>query len=179
MVLSNRHLSPVIAPEIDQHAHQPRLLAGGIDWNGCGRARNPEEGLLHEIPRSIRGGHETPSQAVQTIVMRIEERREPVGRLTGQADSQEVDHWQPAHNVVNVSALDYVGAIRLGECESSASRMRTRILYVVGFCAVAYGFYEFWHDDIVDQNALLVGSVCIAAAAGLGIIADVWRRLRR
>ena len=57
--------------------------------------------------------------------------------------------------------------------------MRSRLLYLVGFCAVAYGFYEFLRDQTVDSNALLLGSVCIAAGAGLSIIGDVWRRLRR
>ena len=57
--------------------------------------------------------------------------------------------------------------------------MRITLLYLVGFCAVAYGFYEFWRYQHVDPNAFLLGSICIAGAAALSVVADLWRRLRR
>jgi hypothetical protein len=57
--------------------------------------------------------------------------------------------------------------------------MHITLVYVIGLCAISYAFYEFWRDATVDQNALVLGSMCMAAAAALGIARDLWRRRRR
>ena len=57
--------------------------------------------------------------------------------------------------------------------------MRIWLLYAIGGAAVAFGFFEFWRDRVADQNAFLIGGICIAAAAALQVIGDIWRRLRR
>jgi len=57
--------------------------------------------------------------------------------------------------------------------------VRPAILYVLGVALTGYGFYAFWRDGTVNQNALIFGAICLAAAAGLQILADLWRRLRR
>ena len=44
---------------------------------------------------------------------------------------------------------------------------------------MAYGFYEFWRDGTVDQNAFMIGATCVAAAAALQVVSDLWRRMRR
>jgi hypothetical protein len=53
------------------------------------------------------------------------------------------------------------------------------MLYVIGAGLTAYGFYAFWRDATVNQNAFVLGAVCLVAAAGLQILRDLWRRLRR
>lgn len=57
--------------------------------------------------------------------------------------------------------------------------MHIWLLYLVGGAAVAYGFVEFWLDGVADQNATLIGVICIGVAAGLQVLAETWRRLRR
>ena len=57
--------------------------------------------------------------------------------------------------------------------------MRTAVLYVIGVSAVTFGFYEFWRQQLVDQNAFVIGGLCLATAAGLQVIADLWRKLKR
>ena len=57
--------------------------------------------------------------------------------------------------------------------------MRAILLYLVGFGALGYGFFEFWRDRVVDQNAFMIGGTCIAVAAFLQVVADLWRRLTR
>jgi hypothetical protein len=57
--------------------------------------------------------------------------------------------------------------------------MRPVILYVIGAALTVYGFYVFWRDSTVNQNAFVFGAICLASAAGLQIIRDLWRRLRR
>jgi hypothetical protein len=57
--------------------------------------------------------------------------------------------------------------------------MRTALLYFIGFASVSFGFYEFWRDQLVDQNAFMIGGVCLATAAGIQVLRDLWRRLKR
>ena len=57
--------------------------------------------------------------------------------------------------------------------------MRAVLLYCIGFGGLGYGFYEFWRDRSVDQNAFMIGGTCVAAAAALQVFTDLWRRLRR
>ena len=57
--------------------------------------------------------------------------------------------------------------------------MRTAFLYLIGVGAVGFGFYEFWRDHVVDQNAFMLGGLCLATAAGVQVAQDLWRRLRR
>lgn len=57
--------------------------------------------------------------------------------------------------------------------------MRALILYVIGFVALGYGFFEFWRDQIVDPNAFMIGGTCVAAAAALQVFSDLWRRLTK
>ncbi|HZP48267.1 MAG TPA: hypothetical protein VFB07_07035 [Vicinamibacterales bacterium] len=57
--------------------------------------------------------------------------------------------------------------------------MRAIVLYVIGFGALAFGFYEFWRDSTVDQNAFMIGATCVGAAAALQVVSDLWRRLKR
>ena len=57
--------------------------------------------------------------------------------------------------------------------------MRAIVLYVIGFGALAFGFFEFWRDRSVDQNAFVIGGTCVAVAAALQVATDLWRRLTR
>jgi hypothetical protein len=57
--------------------------------------------------------------------------------------------------------------------------MRIATLYAIGAAAVAFGFYAFWRNGIVSQNAFAIGGICIVSAAALQIVHDLWRRLRR
>jgi hypothetical protein len=57
--------------------------------------------------------------------------------------------------------------------------VRVWFLYAIGSAAVGFAFFEFWRDRIADQNAFLIGGLCIAAAAGMQVLGDIWRRLRR
>lgn len=53
------------------------------------------------------------------------------------------------------------------------------LLYIIGVAAIGFGFYQFWRDAVVNQEAFLVGGVCLASGAGLQVLRDLWRRLRR
>ena len=57
--------------------------------------------------------------------------------------------------------------------------MRAAILYVAGFGALAFGFYQFWRDGSVYQQTFITGGICIACAAALQIVRDLWKRLGR
>ncbi len=57
--------------------------------------------------------------------------------------------------------------------------MRAVLLYIIGFGALAFGFYEFWRDGSVDQNAFMIGATCVGVAAALQVVTDLWRRLRK
>ena len=57
--------------------------------------------------------------------------------------------------------------------------MRAVFLYLIGFGALGYGFFEFWRDRVVDQNAFMIGGTCVAVAALLQVVSDLWCRLRR
>jgi len=57
--------------------------------------------------------------------------------------------------------------------------VRAILLYVIGFGALVFGFYEFWRDRTVDQNAFMIGGTCVAVAAALQVFSDLWRRFRR
>ena len=110
---SNGRFSPLVAPKVDEHADQPRFLACRADWNGRDRARGLEECVLDEIPRSIGGWNKAPRQAVQPLVVGVEERGQPVGRMVGERDWQDIGDGQPAHMLVNVPGPNYVGACEL------------------------------------------------------------------
>lgn len=53
------------------------------------------------------------------------------------------------------------------------------LLYVIGIAATGYGFYEFWRDATVNQEAFMVGGICLAAGAAVQVLRDLWRRMRR
>ena len=57
--------------------------------------------------------------------------------------------------------------------------MRAILLYVIGFGALAFGFFEFWRDRMVDPNAFMIGGTCVAVAAALQVATDLWRRLTK
>jgi hypothetical protein len=57
--------------------------------------------------------------------------------------------------------------------------MGSVVLYAIGAGSVGLGFYEVWRDGTIDHQAFVVGGMCIVTAAGLQIVRDVWRRLRR
>lgn len=57
--------------------------------------------------------------------------------------------------------------------------VRIALVYAIGFGAVAFGFYRFWHDGTVDQQPFVIGGVCIFTAALIQVIRDIWHRLRR
>ena len=106
---SNGRFSPLVAPKVDEHADQPRFLVCRTDWNGRDRARGLEECVLDEIPRRIGGWNKAPRQAVQPLVMGVEERGQPVGRRVRERDWQDIGEWHPAHMLVNVPEPNYLG----------------------------------------------------------------------
>ncbi len=57
--------------------------------------------------------------------------------------------------------------------------MRAVLLYVAGFGAMAFGFYQFWRDGSVYQQTFIIGGICIASAAAFQIARDLWKRLGR
>ena len=56
---------------------------------------------------------------------------------------------------------------------------RPPILYMLGIMSIGFGVYQLWHDGSVSQQAFLNGSVCVATAAGIQIIRDLWGRIHR
>ena len=56
---------------------------------------------------------------------------------------------------------------------------RVTLVYLIGFGSLAYGFYEFWRDDRVNQHAFLIGGTCVATAAAIQVFRDLWHRVRR
>ncbi len=74
----------------------------------------------------------------------------------------------------------------MGDARADDPRRRARVadvraivLYIIGFGALAFGFFEFWRYRTVDQNAFMLGGTCVAVAAALQVVSDVWRRLRK
>ena len=57
--------------------------------------------------------------------------------------------------------------------------MRAIFLYLIGFGALGYGFFEFWRDHVADQNAFVIGGTCVAVAAFIQVVADLWQRATR
>ncbi len=57
--------------------------------------------------------------------------------------------------------------------------MRAAILYLAGFGMLGFGFYQFWRDGSVYQQTFISGGICIASAAALQIVQDLWRRINR
>lgn len=57
--------------------------------------------------------------------------------------------------------------------------MRALILYVIGFGSLGFGFYQFWRDGTLSQNLFMIGGTCVASAAALQIVQDLWRRFGR
>ncbi len=57
--------------------------------------------------------------------------------------------------------------------------MRATTLYLLGVGITAFGFYQFWRDRTLDPQLFIIGGGCIAAAAAVQVIADLWRRMRR
>jgi hypothetical protein len=72
---ANRFLAPLIAPNVDEHADEPRFLFPQLGGDGVGRTRSPEEGLLHQIQGIVGDGNETTCKAVEPVDVRVEQSR--------------------------------------------------------------------------------------------------------
>jgi hypothetical protein len=53
------------------------------------------------------------------------------------------------------------------------------ILYLIGIAAFVDGAFFYWRDSVVVSDAFMVGTTCIVSAAGLQVVRDLWRRLRK
>lgn len=78
---TNVLFAPLVAPDIDQDANQPRLFILQSAGDGVGCARGLEERLLHEVERIVDGRGEAASQPVDSLLMSVEQRRQPGGAL--------------------------------------------------------------------------------------------------
>jgi uncharacterized membrane protein len=58
-------------------------------------------------------------------------------------------------------------------------RSRPAILYGFGILLIGVGLYQFWSDGTINQQAFLIGSVCVATTAFIQIVRDLWRRMGR
>jgi len=95
-------LPPLIATQVDQHTHQPRLLSVRTRRHGPRRTRHPQEGLLHKVERVVGTRRQSPREAVQTLVMSIEECRDPIGGPVFDRDSEGTNERVAAHTYLDV-----------------------------------------------------------------------------
>jgi hypothetical protein len=65
--------APLVAPNVHQHTHEPRLLGLGPVWHPLGRLRNPQERFLHEVQGIVATRNEPTSDAVQAVSVRVEQ----------------------------------------------------------------------------------------------------------
>ena len=53
------------------------------------------------------------------------------------------------------------------------------ILYLAGVAAFVYGWYVYWQTGIVEPDPFVIAGLCVVSAAGVQVVRDLWRRLRR
>jgi len=71
--------APLISPDVDEHAHEPRLFGRWFPGNCTRRTGGPEEGFLHEVERVIGARHETSCETVEPGPVGVEQRRQLLG----------------------------------------------------------------------------------------------------
>jgi hypothetical protein len=57
--------------------------------------------------------------------------------------------------------------------------VRLALVYLIGLVSLGVGFYQFWRRGLVDQNAFLIGTTCLVAAAVIQVVRGLWHQLKR
>src|SRR5262245_57493637 len=70
---ANGALAPLIAADVDENADEPRLFPGRATRYRRQRAGGPEKRLLDEVQRLVRVRRKPAGQAVQPLVMSLEQ----------------------------------------------------------------------------------------------------------
>ena len=86
--LSNRDFTPLIPPEVDQNADEPRLLVREAGWNRLRGVSGLQKRFLNEIQSVIGRRSKTPRQTVEPLIVSIEQRGQPIRRRNWQAGRQ-------------------------------------------------------------------------------------------
>ena len=76
--LADGRLAPLVAPEIDESSDELGFFARCAGRNGRRGPRSSDERVLHQIERIVGTGRESPGQAIQAQVVRVEQVRQSV-----------------------------------------------------------------------------------------------------
>lgn len=93
---ANGFAAPLVAPDVDENANQPRFRTRGLVRNRVRRSRRFQEGFLDKVERVIGARDKPACQSVQPIPVGVEEPRQTLAgrRLTPAGRS--------GHTVLNV-----------------------------------------------------------------------------
>jgi hypothetical protein len=116
-------LAPLIAANVHQHAHEPRLLIADTGGDGRRRSRCPQKRFLNQVQGIVRGRNEAAGETVEALMMGVEECRQAIARgLVAFAGAQAVlcasipprtgirdGQRQAVHTFLNVRGSEFVG----------------------------------------------------------------------
>jgi hypothetical protein len=108
---SNRVLPPLIAPDVDENANEPGFLISEAVRNGRRCAGDLQKRLLYEIQRFVGCGSKTSCEAVETVVMGIEESGQPIRRRLGDGNGKGGGNRQAVHTLLNAPESKFVGFV--------------------------------------------------------------------
>jgi hypothetical protein len=108
--VSDGDFAPLVAAYVDKHPDQPGFFAYQTDWHrprGSGRS---QERILHEVMGVVGGWDEPSCQAVESILMRVDQGREPSSPILGRQVDRHGGNCRPsAHVLIDGQRPDYVG----------------------------------------------------------------------
>ena len=113
--MAHRRATPPVAADVDQHANQPRFLMRRTERHRADRLRGAQIGVLNQIAGVFRVLRQPPRQPVQALVVRVEQRGEPLRRV-GQLDLHRggPDDRIAGHDRIDAAGGHCVGGVRPG-----------------------------------------------------------------
>jgi hypothetical protein len=115
VAIPHRGLPPLIATQIDQYAHQPGFLSFNTVRHGIWRPGGTQERLLDEVKGVICAGRESSREAVEALVMEIEQRGGTFRRLLRGGRREGTRDRLAAHTYLDARGLRNDGSVVLPE----------------------------------------------------------------
>ena len=101
VVIANRFLAPLVAADVDEHPHEPRLFLRGANRYRPDGPRRPEKRLLDEVECVVYGGRDASGETVETIMMNVEQGRKTLGRSDCQFEGKDAHQRLAVHISLN------------------------------------------------------------------------------
>jgi hypothetical protein len=108
-------LPPLIATQIDQYANQPGFLSFNTVRHGIWRPGGTQERLLDEVKGVVCAGRESSREAVEALVMEIEQRGGTFRRLLRGGRREGARDRLAAHTYLDARGLRNDGSVVLPE----------------------------------------------------------------